>query len=209
MSQPLCKMGSSIKHPRWCSRTRGNGNTQRQCQCCKGKTQFGFAPFSTAPQDALETLHLWAFPFVTCNMCTVPKPCQDCLLQNPCHSQPCECSKSQYQQLFTGIMDPFHKLRHLAALRKSQFEIQAKNPWKRSCHCALGTSHLYPQDKSVQHILAASALWCQAGEKASQGTGSAGCSLPAGLSVCELSVIHLVSCPQQLPSQCSEGQRLQ
>lgn len=84
----------------------------------------------------------------------MPKLCQDCLLQNLCHSQPCEHSKDQYQQFFTGIMNPFHKLRHWAAMEKYQFEIQTKNPWKRSCHFVLGTSHLYSQDKSVQHILA-------------------------------------------------------
>ena len=147
-------------------------------------------------------------------MCSDPKRCQHCLLQNPCHPPPCKCSEKHYPQLFTGIRDPFHELRHLAVLGKSQSEIQTKILWKKSCGCALGPSRLYPWNASycVMPIYwPGSALWSQAGEKGSQETGSASCWLPAGLPVRELSVIHPAPCPHRswLHSKRSEGQGLQ
>lgn len=77
---------------------------------------------------------------------------QHCLLQSPRRPPPCKCSEQHYLQLFIGIRDPFHELRYLAVLEKLQSETQAKILWKKSCHCALGPSKLYPQDMLVQHI---------------------------------------------------------
>lgn len=56
-----------------------------------------------------------------------------------------------------------------------------------------------------------SALWSQAAEKGSWETGLAGCRLPAGLPVRELSVIHPAPCPHscQPRSKRSKGQGLQ
>lgn len=156
LSQQLWKTRSSFKCPRWCGRTRGSGNTQRQCASAARQGHFLGLHHSVLP------LRLLWKPFSS-GLFQCPKPCQHCLLQNPCHPPPCKCSGKHSLQLFRGIRDPFHELGHLAVLGKSQSEIQTKILWKKLLLLCPQTS--IPRTCQYSTYWPGSASWALAGKE--------------------------------------------